>query len=183
MSKILFLHGFCSCGKGEKSITLKSYFGEETVLSPNLPYAPNEVLPFLEKIVIKEQVDLIVGSSLGGFYATLLAEKYGLKAVLINPSVEPDKTLQMYIGYQKRFCDGEKFEFKAEYIEQLKALKTHSEYGRYLVLLQSEDEILDYKKAHRFYEAHRVIVEYGGNHRFENIADYLCMIKHFREKI
>ena len=182
MSKILFLHGFASCGKGEKSTALKAYFGEEKVLAPDLPYAPIEVIPFLEKILAKEPVDLIVGSSLGAFYATHLAEKYGMKAVLLNPSTEPYETLKMYVGWQQRYCDDERFEFKPVYIEQLKDLKGRIEHGRYLVLLQSEDEILDYTKAHLLYERHRVVIEYGGNHRFENIADYLCMIKNFKEK-
>ncbi|OQX49851.1 MAG: hypothetical protein B5M46_03225 [Epsilonproteobacteria bacterium 4484_20] len=182
MSRILFLHGFASCGKGQKSTALKAYFGEETVLAPDLPYAPFEVIPFLEEILRKEPVDLIIGSSLGAFYATCLAEKYRMKAVLLNPSTEPDETLKMYVGWQQRFCDDEAFEFKPVYIDQLKDLKGRIEHGKYLVLLQSGDEILDYTRAHLLYERHRVVIEYGGNHRFENIADYLCMIKNFKEK-
>jgi len=182
MSKILFLHGFASCGKGQKSTALKAYFGEEAVLAPDLPYAPLEVLSFLEERVEKEPVDLIIGSSLGGFYATWLAEKYQMRAVLLNPSTEPYETLKMYTGWQQRFCDSEVFEFKPVYIDQLKDLKVRIEHGKYLVLLQSEDEVLDYTKAHLLYDRHRIVIEYGGNHRFENIADYLCMIKNFREK-
>ncbi|OQX50015.1 MAG: hypothetical protein B5M46_02315 [Epsilonproteobacteria bacterium 4484_20] len=182
MSRILFLHGFASCGNGEKSAVLKAYFGEKAVLAPDLPYAPLEVIPFLEEILEKEPVDLIIGSSLGGFYATWLAEKYRMRAVLLNPSTEPHETLKMYVGWQQRFCDGEIFEFKPVHIDQLKELKGRIEHGEYLVLLQSEDEILDYTKAHLLYEHQRVVIEYGGNHRFENIADYLCMIKNFKEK-
>jgi hypothetical protein len=182
MSKILFLHGFSSCGKGQKSTLLKAYFGKERVLTPNLPYAPFEVMPFLESIFEEESVDLIIGSSLGGFYATLLAEKYSMKAVLLNPSTEPYKTLRIHVGWQQRYCDNEVFEFKPIYIDQLKSLKEHSVHGKYLVLLQSGDEVLDYRQAQQFYDRHRVVVEYGGNHRFENLADYLCMIKNFKEK-
>ncbi len=73
MAKILFLHGFSSCGKGVKSTTLKGYFGKEEVLAPNLAYAPLDAIAQLEEMLQHESIDLLVGSSLGGFYATYLA--------------------------------------------------------------------------------------------------------------
>ena len=181
MSKILFLHGFSSCGKGNKSQTLKAYFGEKELIANNLSYAPLDAIDELEHIIQTQEVDLLIGSSLGGFYATYLAEKYAMKAVLLNPSTEPWQTLLPYVGWQKRFCDEEVFEFKASYIEAFKTLKVAPEKGNYLVLLQSEDELLDYTKAQSLYNKHKVIVEYGGNHRFENVDAYLSMIEKFRK--
>lgn len=182
MSKILYLHGFGSCGEGNKSKVLRAYFGEEQILSPDLPYAPQDAVAFIDRLIESEQIDLLVGSSLGGFYAAHFAEKYALNVILLNPSVTPWLTLSKYTGWQERFCDGEAFEFKEVYLKQLKSLQCAPQKGRYLVLLQSEDEVLDHNVARSFYEKQKVIVEYGGNHRFENIDCYLSMIEVFRSK-
>lgn len=179
MSKILYLHGFASCGEGNKSSELKKYFGEENVLSPDLSASPLDTIAMIEVLLKSENIDLLIGSSLGGFYATYLAEKYQMRAVLLNPSTQPWQTLAPYVGWQKRFCDEEAFEFKAVYLEQLKTLELIPYKGKYLALLQSDDEVLDYTKAQSLYNKHKVIVEYGGNHRFENIHDYMSMIENF----
>ncbi|HFU77618.1 MAG TPA: hypothetical protein ENK90_01500 [Epsilonproteobacteria bacterium] len=180
MSKILYLHGFSSCGEGNKSTELKRYFSDEMILSPNLPFSPLEAIAAIEIFLKDEKIDLIIGSSLGGFYATYIAEKYQCKAILLNPSTHPWETLSSYVGWQKRFCDNKEFEFKAEYLEAFKLLQKTPSLGEYLVLLQSEDEVLDYTKAQSLYNKHKIVVEYGGNHRFENIDEYMSMIEKFR---
>ncbi len=180
MAKILYLHGFASCGKGNKSSALQACFGADNVIALDLPPSPIDAISAIEGILGSSNFDLLIGSSLGGFYATYLAEKYKMKAVLVNPSTQPWETLAAYVGWQKRFCDEEVFEFKPIYLEQLKTLQSVPQKGDYLLLLQSEDEVLDYTKAQSLYNKHKVIVEYGGNHRFENIDDYLSMIANFR---
>ena len=179
-NKILYLHGFASCGEGNKSSELKKYFAEVNVLSPDLSPSPLDTIEMIEGVLRSENIDLIIGSSLGGFYATYLAEKHQMRAVLLNPSTAPWKTLAPYVGWQKRFCDEEVFEFKSVYLDQLETLEVLPKIGNYLVLLQSDDEVLDYTKAQSLYNKHKVIVEYGGNHRFENIHDYLSMIENFK---
>ena len=179
MSKILYLHGFASCGEGNKSSLLKKYFGAENVIAPNLPPSPIDAIDTIEEILESSEIDILIGSSLGGYYATVLAEKYRMKAVLLNPSTQPWETLAAYTGWQKRFCDEEVFEFKSVYLEQLKMLQTAPDKGTYLLLLQSGDEVLDYTKAQSLYNKHKIIVEYGGNHRFENIDEYISMIEKF----
>ena len=182
MSKILYLHGFASCGEGNKSLLLKSYFGADNVIAPDLPPSPIEAIALIEEILGSVEIDGLIGSSLGGYYATIMAEKYRMKAILLNPSTQPWETLAAYTGWQKRFCDEEVFEFKPVYLEQLKMLQTAPDKGRYLLLLQSEDEVLDYTKAQSFYNTHKIIVEYGGNHRFENLDEYLSMVEKFINK-
>lgn len=183
MSGILYLHGFASCGESNKTRELKAYFGEKNLLAPDLPPAPIDAIKMVEDLISTEKVSMLIGSSLGGFYATYIAEKHSMKAVLINPSIRPFDTLASYVGWQQRYCDNERFEFKALYLEQFRQLMSHSvERGDYLVLLQSEDEVLDYKEAMKQFASQRVVVEYGGNHRFENISDYLCMIRGHWEK-
>ena len=182
ISKILYLHGFGSCGKGNKSTELKRYFGTEHVLSPDLPYAPYEAISYIASLLKVENIDIVIGSSLGGFYATYFAEKYNMKAILLNPSTQPWKTLAPYVGLQNRFCDEEVFEFKSSYLTQLEALAVRVNNGEYMVLLQSEDEVLDYTKAQSLYNNHKIIVEYGGNHRFENVDEYMSMIEKFKNE-
>jgi len=177
---ILFLHGFGSCGKGNKSTELKKYFGKDNVLAPNLPYSPQESITYIDFLLNTQMIDMIIGSSLGGFYATYFAEKYAMKAILLNPSTEPWETLSAYVGWQNRYCDEEAFEFKEVYVSQLESLRPGIKDGKYLVLLQSEDEVLDYTKAQSLYNNHKVIVEHGGNHRFENIDAYMSMIEKFK---
>ena len=182
MSKILYLHGFASCGEGNKSSLLKTYFGADNVIAPDLPPSPIDAIDTIEEILESSEIDILIGSSLGGYYATVLAEKYSMKAILLNPSTQPWETLAAYTGWQKRFCDEEVFEFKSVYLEQLKMLQTAPDKGKYLLLLQSEDEVLDYTKAQSLYNKHKIIVEYGGNHRFENIDEYISMIEKFINK-
>ena len=182
MSKILYLHGFASCGEGNKSTVLKTYFGADSVIAPDLPPSPLDAIQILEEILRSSHFELLIGSSLGGFYATYLAEKNKMKAVLLNPSTQPWETLASETGWQKRFCDDEVFEFKPVYLEQLKTLESAPEKGKYLLLLQSGDEVLDHTKAQSLYNTHKIIVEYGGNHRFENIDEYLSMIEKFINK-
>ena len=182
MPKILYLHGFASCGEGNKSSLLKSHFGADNVIAPDLPPSPIDAIDTIEEILGSTKIDILIGSSLGGYYATVLAEKYCMKAILLNPSTQPWETLAAYTGWQKRFCDEEVFEFKPVYLEQLKMLQTAPEKGRYLLLLQSGDEVLDYTKAQSLYNKHKIIVEYGGNHRFENLDEYLSMIEKFINK-
>ena len=182
MPKILYLHGFASCGEGNKSTLLKAYFGTDNVIAPDLPPSPIDAIDAIEEILGSSKIDILIGSSLGGYYATVLAEKYCMKAVLLNPSTQPWETLAAYTGWQKRFCDEEVFEFQSVYLEQLKMLQTAPEEGRYLLFLQSGDEILDYTKAQSLYNKHKIIVEYGGNHRFENLDEYLSMIEKFINK-
>jgi len=179
MTKVLYIHGFSSCAKGNKSLALASYFGEESVVSLELPPSPLDVIKELGRAVKRLEPKLLVGSSLGGFYATYLAEHYHVKAVLINPSTQPWDTLSDYVGWQQRFCNDEMFEFKSVYLEQLKELKTIPQKGKYLVLLQSGDEVLDYTKAQALYANQKIVVQSGGNHRFENLEEYLKMIENF----
>ncbi len=182
MSKILYLHGFASCGEGNKSSELKNWFGADNVIAPDLPPSPLDTIQMIEEILSASHFDVLAGSSLGGFYATYLAEKDRMKAILLNPSTQPWETLASQLGWQKRFCDDEVFEFKAIYLEQLRTLQTVPVKGKYLLLLQSGDEVLDYTKAQSLYHTHKIIVEYGGNHRFENIEEYLSMIEKFINK-
>ncbi len=176
---ILYIHGFASCGNSNKTQLLRENF--DGVLCPDIPVDPDEAIAFIQKLILDNNVDLLIGSSLGGFYAAYFAERFQIKAVLLNPSTQPFLTLAPYVGTNEFFCSGEKFEWSKEHINKLfsYAISKDSIKSPLLVLLQKEDEVLDYKKAAEFYENYQVIVQEGGNHRFENLNEYLGMIREF----
>lgn len=182
MARILFLHGFASSGSGNKSAALKVWFGEGEVLAPDLPVAPGQSMALLESLLATEAFDLLVGSSLGGYYADCLNGRHAIPSVLINPSTRPFETLAPYVGEQRRWPAGPTFLWEACYLRELRALyrQRPGAMERYLVLLQTGDEVLDYRLAMERYQGQQVMVEPGGNHRFENLHDYLPAIAAFR---
>jgi predicted esterase YcpF (UPF0227 family) len=182
---ILFIHGFASCGLGQKSRLLIEHFGKDQVLTPDLAFAPAAAIAQLEQQLASHPVDLLVGSSLGGYYATWLNRQHNLPTVLINPAVRPWELLAGHLGRHSRWCDGRAFDFTEGHLAQLRALQRDHlrPEERYLVLLQTGDEVLDYRRAADYYRAGELIIETGGNHRFENLADHLPAIDAFRQRI
>jgi predicted esterase YcpF (UPF0227 family) len=178
---ILYIHGFASCGDSAKTRLLKDYFGAHAVLAPDVPVEPEAAMAFLRRRIETEEVTLLIGSSLGGFYATALSGEYHIDAVLINPSVHPYQTLAPYVGTNTFWCSGEPFEWKSDYLLQLARMAEAMRLpgAKLLVLLQTGDEVLDYTVAEKVYCAYEVVVETGGNHRFENLSDYLGRIETF----
>ena len=175
---ILYIHGFASCGLGDKSRLLQQHFGQERVLAPDLPHAPHEAIAYLEKLLQQHDVHLLVGSSLGGYLATWLKRTHNIPAVLINPAIAPYLLLEDYLGTHEG-CRGELIEVDERTIGELlelhrKSLKVDE---AYLVLLQTGDEVLDYQQAAAYYAGKDIVIEQGGNHRFENLADYLPRIE------
>jgi len=179
---ILFIHGFASLGLGMKSAALRDYFGAGEVLLPNLPHAPDIAIRELEELLERYPVDLLVGSSLGGYYATWLNRRTPRPAVLINPAVAPFALLDDYLGEHTR-PDGSTFQLTTNHLATLRSM--HRERlrkdERYLVLLQSGDEVLDYRQAATYYAGKDVIVEPGGDHRFQHFEDYLPRIAAWRD--
>jgi predicted esterase YcpF (UPF0227 family) len=180
MAKVMFIHGFASCGVGNKSTVLRQWFGTDQVLSPDLPADPDAAIAAADALLQTEDIDLLVGSSLGGYYATWLGSQHGCPAVLINPSIRPYQTLASYIGRQRWWCRDEEFDWTREHLEALHRYRVGQAGAPCLVLLQSDDEVLDYRHARDYYHEQRVIIEMGGNHRFENLEDYQSLIERFR---
>jgi predicted esterase YcpF (UPF0227 family) len=175
---ILFIHGFGSCGWGAKSLLLRRHFGVAGLLAPDLPFEPLAAMARLREIIGRYHVRALIGSSLGGFYATALNADHGLPAVLINPVIAPHRLLAAYLGPQRRWCDDARFEVGGGYLETLQQLYRPSpaRTEHYLVLLQTGDEVLDYRDAERYYADHEVNTSAGGNHRFEGLERYLPTI-------
>jgi predicted esterase YcpF (UPF0227 family) len=148
---IFYFHGFASSGNSWKIGELKKHLANETIIAPTLPVNPQEVVKLFEHVVTEQKKpDLLIGSSLGGFYAYYAATRFNIPAVLINPSITPWITLQGYIGINQRYYSGEPFEWKAQYLESLKKLSDEiNVYGpkHHLLhfFLSTDDEVLDLK--------------------------------------
>lgn len=182
---IIYIHGFGSSGNGGKATLFREYF-EEEVIAPSLSYVPSLAIDTLEQMIEmlleKNETVGFVGSSLGGYYAIYLANKYNLKAVLINPAIYPYRTLDK-IGMATNYYDGTSFEVVNSHIQSLKALEVSDieNQENFLTLLQTEDEVLDYIDAVEKLPDSELVIEEGGNHSFENIESYFRKISIFLE--
>lgn len=149
---------------------------ENEFLCPDLHHRPARAMRQLEEVIAdaKESAVALVGSSLGGYYATCLAERHALPAVLVNPAVRPYELLRACLGPQRNLYTGEQYEFTAAHLEELRALEVDSvTLERYLVLVATADEVLDYRMATAKYGGARQIVVEGGDHGFSALGDYL----------
>lgn len=184
---VLYLHGFNSSPQSQKARQFKAYFeanSDAEVLVPALPHHPREAITQLRELLGQRQPGLITGSSLGGFYATVLAEESGCRAALVNPAVAPQRHLgEAFLGRQRNLYTGEEYEFTRDHAEALEALTPEvlQHPGRFLVLLQSGDEVLDYRHALAFYTGSRVELREGGSHAFEDFGSVLPLILAFAE--
>ena len=118
-----------------------------------------------------------MGSSLGGYYATYLAEKHDLRAVLLNPAVRPYELLKDHLGAQQNLYTGERYEFTARHVEELRALEVAAiTPGRYLLVAATGDEVLDYRSAVERYRGCRQLVIAGSDHGLSDFSDYLDLV-------
>ena len=182
---ILYLHGFCSSPESWKARLLADAMNQcgqgERFFCPFLSPVPREAIAQAEEIIGRHDGSLtVVGSSLGGFYATWLAEKFDLRAVLVNPAVVAPISLEKYLGTQTNLHTQETFEFTVEHIAQLRALEVERVTPeRYLLMVETGDEVLDYRQAVARYAGCRQIVLEGGDHSFTRFPDYLPQLIEF----
>lgn len=182
---LLYLHGFNSSAQSGKARQLLAWADERSIaaLCPNLPVRPAEAMALCERLMAESATPVtLIGSSLGGFYATWLAERHGLKAVLVNPCVACDEKLAREVGRtQTNWHDGSEYVFGPEHLAELQALKvaTITRPERYWLLVEKGDEVLDYREATTYFHGARQTVLDGGDHGFTRFADYLSPIAEF----
>jgi hypothetical protein len=146
-------------------------------LVPDLHHRPAQALAQIEgQCAGRTPGDLtLAGSSLGGFYATVVAEKLGCKAVLLNPAVHPHAHFARYLGPHKNLYTGEAFDLTAQHVEELSALDiaaiTRPE--RYWLIVETGDEVLDYREATGFYAGAFHTVIRGGDHALSSFPEHL----------
>jgi hypothetical protein len=148
---------------------------------PQLPHRALAAIALVEGLIARAKPPVtLVGSSLGGFYATHLAEKHGLRAVLLNPAVTPQLDLESYLGTQRNLYTGEAYELTRDHIAEWRALEMpviHPE--RYLLIVETGDEALDYREAVRKYAGARQVVIEGGDHTLASFPEHLPLILEF----
>ena len=184
---IVYLHGFNSSPASGKAKQLGEYMASIGRLAdyycPALPNSPREAIAQVESTLARDRAEAItlVGSSLGGFYATHLAEKRGWKAVLVNPAVHAHQLMRGALGPQTNWHSGEKWELTEAHLAELAALDvpaiTRPE--RYLLLAQTGDEVLDYRDAVAYYAGAKQIIEEGGDHGFAGFERHFQTILDF----
>lgn len=180
---IVYLHGFNSSPQSHKAQVMAKYLQERGLASqyacPALPPLAGEAIREIEKLPLGAAT-CFVGSSLGGFYATYLAEKHGAKAVLINPAIEPHVGLRAYLGPQTNLHTGAPYELTERHLQEWAALvvpEIHPE--RYLLLVETGDELLDYRQAVARYAGAKQVVVQGGDHSLQSFPEHLPAILRF----
>jgi predicted esterase YcpF (UPF0227 family) len=177
---LIYLHGFNSSPQSHKAQVLARHLEERGLAGqyacPDLPPHPTEAIRAIEALPDA----CFVGSSLGGFYATYMAEKHGARAVLINPAIDPHVGLRAYLGPQKNLHTGEPYELTEEYLRAWKALYIpRVTPSRYLLLVETGDEVLDYRRAVERYAGAEQVVVPGGDHSLASFPQHLARILEF----
>lgn len=147
-----------------------------------LPASPEAAVALVEAAISSGELPpTLVGSSLGGYYATYLAERHGLRAALINPAVLAPLTLGDYVGPQTNLYTGEVFEFTDAHVAQLRSLEVQcvTRPQRYLLIVGTADELLDYRHAVNKYAGAAQILVPGGDHGLTGFDPYVDRILDF----
>lgn len=184
---IVYIHGFNSSPKSYKANVLRHWIEQRQLPVrlevPQLPYAPARAATVLENLIreLGERPIGLIGSSLGGYYATWLTQRFGLPAALVNPAVRPYELLGDYLGENLNPYTGERYQLGPEHLEQLVALDV-PEPGRpdrLFLLVQSGDQTLDYRQAVRKFPGSKAWIEAGGSHEFQGFERALPAIFDF----
>ncbi len=185
---LLYLHGFRSSPKSFKAQRLATWLAahrpEVRCWCPQLPPSPREAMALVMQGIAGWPADrsAVLGSSLGGFYATAVAQATGWPGVVMNPAVDPARDLAAYIGDQTAFHDpAEHFVFRAEFIDELRALQAgplaHPE--RLLAVIAQGDELLDWREMAARYAGARLHVLPGSDHALSDFDAHLPLILDF----
>ena len=177
----MYLHGFISAPGSRKATMLRDYVercvGGVALAVPQLHHRPARAIEQAQQACkAVDPADLtLVGSSLGGFYATVIAERLGCRAALINPAVRPHAHFHRYLGPQRNLYTGEEFELTQEHVDELRALDPPgiTRPGRYWLFVETGDEVLDYREAVAFYAGACQTVVQGGDHTLASFPEHL----------
>jgi predicted esterase YcpF (UPF0227 family) len=181
VATIVYLHGFISSPASRKAVMLGDYLRTQApevgYVVPALHHRPAQALAQIEQACAPRSPSdlLLVGSSLGGFYATVAAERFGCRAVVINPAVHPQSHFGRYLGPQRNLYTAESFELTREHVDELAAMDPPaiSRPERYWLLVETADEVLDYREAVAYYAGALQSVVQGGDHAFTSFAEFV----------
>ncbi|WGL94967.1 esterase YqiA [Arsenophonus nasoniae] len=187
MSILIYIHGFNSSPLSEKANSLKTWLQrqhpEVNMLIPQLPCYPAEAIEFLNNLVTAHAGEPIglLGSSLGGYFAIWLSQKFNLPAVIVNPAVRPFDLFQQYLGEQVNPYTKERYILQPHHLNELQKIQIKALAAPDLIWLlqQTGDEILDYRQAVTYLMECKQTIESGGNHAFVGFDYYFPQIMRF----
>ena len=190
---LLYLHGFRSSPQSFKARRLHAWLQQQRPevhwWCPQLPPSPREAMALVQDGIKAWPRDscAVLGSSLGGFYATAVAESPGHEewpAVLMNPAVDPARDLAAYIGEQTAFHDTQAhFFFRAEYIAELRALTVQvlTRRERYLPIIATGDEVLSWQEMSQRYAGTPMRLIQGGDHELSDFDHHISpLLRHLK---
>ena len=183
---IIYLHGFQSSTLSIKGQYIQAFCqNQHHVHLPDLNMPPEQVLAYVSEMIACLDQVVLIGSSLGGFYATQLVAKHAVPAVLINPAMRPWQLFHNLFGAELPYGVNAQWTLDQTQLDQLEqmAVPFVQDADKILVLLQQDDEVLDYREAQRYYSnaAHQsmIMTEANGNHAMDNFADKIPMALQF----
>ncbi len=184
---LIYLHGFNSSPQSTKARQLQAHLQSmgraADYRCPALPDRPAQAIAVVEREMTRAPAASItlIGSSLGGYYATWLAETHGVRAVLVNPAVTPHIGLRAYLGMQRNLYTGAAYELTERHLDELEALwvERPTQPQRYYLMVTVGDEVLDYREAVTKYAGARQLVVPGSDHGFAQFAQYLDSVLEF----
>lgn len=185
---IVYLHGLNSAGSSAKATWLREHLADVAVLSPTYAAHDETTAPaVLREFIVQARAAhrgdtrlMLVGSSLGGFWAQYLAPQVGAGMVLINPALLPDESLARFCGPQRNDATGEEYVLTPEHVQALARCRPSrcNPHVPTLVLLDTTDEVIDYRVAEFFYRGCGTTIVYpGGSHRFDHLPEALPAIR------
>jgi predicted esterase YcpF (UPF0227 family) len=184
---LLYLHGFRSSPHSTKARRMAEWVQQHRPdlrwWCPQLPPSPRQAVALLDEGLAAwpAQGTAVIGSSLGGFYATVLAERLGCAAALLNPAVDPARDLAAHIGETTAWHSEERFFFRPEFIDELRALRPPqiSRRERYFAVIAKGDELLDWREMTARYAGCRIKLLEGGDHALSDFDEHLPDITGF----
>ncbi|MES1162086.1 MAG: YqiA/YcfP family alpha/beta fold hydrolase [Rhizobacter sp.] len=181
VTRLLYLHGFRSSPQSAKARVTAAWMQQHRPdvewWCPQLPPSPREAMQLaLDRVAAwPAATSAVIGSSLGGFYATAVAERLGCRAVLLNPAVDPARDLAKYIGEITAWHSDERFYFRAEFIDELKAMSppaTLTNLARYCAVIAKGDEVLSWEEMSARYRGCRIKLLEGSDHAISDFESH-----------
>ena len=183
--RLIYLHGFRSSPQSFKAQLLRRAMAQagraQDFVCPALPASPAAAMALIMEQIVPGERDVVVGSSLGGYYARHLAEQCGARSVLLNPSVRPAESLARHLGRGTLFHSDEPFEFIATHLEELRSfeVKRVSRPERCLLIAATGDELLDWREMVAAWAGAQTVVIEGSDHALSDFEQHMDRVLAF----
>ena len=187
VTHLLYLHGFRSSPQSTKARVMAAWVQQHrpdlTWWCPQLPPSPAETMQMLFDGTAHWPAaqPAVIGSSLGGFYATAVAERLGCRAVLLNPAIDPARDLAKYIGETTAWHSEERFFFRPEFIDELRAIAPGklTRLERYFAVIAKGDEVLSWVEMSARYRSCKIRLLEGSDHALSDFDEHFPDVLNF----